>query len=221
MIYQLHTVSVHYDNKIPALHSIDMEINAGTVTLLSGPTGAGKTTLLRLLWGDISPTLGSVIFKRQDISRLSPVKRKLLKQITGIIFQGPRLLKTMTCYENVMVPMILNKNSRQKSNRRCLEILTEMGISYLRTKYPDELSLGEKKLVSTARALVHEPEIIIADEPSDNLDRDSKMMILEMFRENVERGATLVMSTNDKVTQDFFAGARKIYLKEGKSVAKY
>lgn len=149
------------------------------------------------------------------------MKRKLLKQITGIIFQGPRLLKTMTCYENVMVPMILNKNSRQKSNRRCLEILTEMGISYLRTKYPDELSLGEKKLVSTARALVHEPEIIIADEPSDNLDRDSKMMILEMFRENVERGATLVMSTNDKVTQDFFAGARKIYLKEGKSVAKY
>lgn len=216
MLFELNSVSVHYRNKMPALHNIDLLLDAGTVTLIIGPTGAGKTTLLKLLQRDVTPTFGHIYFKGSDFMGISSSKLRLLKQITGIIPQQPELIHDLNTFENVMIPLLLNGYSRDKANKRCLEVMAEFKINYIRTKYPDELSLGERKLVTAARALTHNPQIILADEPTENLDDNSKLAVLDSLSNYVAQGSTVIIATNDAVLRNVFKGARAIYLKDGR-----
>jgi cell division transport system ATP-binding protein len=203
-------------NKLPALKDINIIIESGSKVIISGPTGAGKTTLLRLLYADLKPSSGEIMFKNQDLSTLKRKQKKLLKQISGIIFQYPKLISNITCFENIIIPLILNGVKRNDANQKCLEILSELDINYLRTKYPAELSIGEKKLVATARAVVHQPEIIIADEPTENLDENSKEKMISILRKSSERNSTLIMASNDNILKNSLPEAVVYNLVEGR-----
>ncbi len=221
MLYRLDSVTVHYGNEIPALYSVSLQVETGSVLFISGPAGAGKTTLLKLLYGGLKPKVGSIVFRRDNMKHMNKKQIALLRQISGLIFQEPQLLSNLTCYENIMIPLILNSNSKQEAAQQCIEIMAKLGINYLRKNYPAELSMGEKKLVAAARALVHKPEIIIADEPTDNLDNDSGALVIELLKENYQRGAALIMASNDEQLKAAFPEADLIPLEEGKILQRY
>ncbi len=220
MLFDLQSVSVQFQKNIPALKNVSLSINENYITILSGQTGAGKTTLLKLLYGDLKPTLGDIFFRGEPMKKFKGRKRKLLRQISGIMFQYPQLISHLTCYENVMLPLVLNKNSKDEAHRKCLETMAMLNISYLRTKYPNELSIGEKKMLSSARAFAHDPEIIVADEPSENLDEGSKALIFEMMHKALDRGASLIVTSNDSSLLKAFPDAARASLNEGRLIKK-
>ena len=220
MLYELQSVSVIFGNKLPALDHVNLEIPAGGTVIISGNTGAGKTTLLKLLHTELNPGMGKIYFKKHEIITFNRRTKRLIRQISGMIYQDPKFIDDLNCYDNVMIPMILNGNSREKAHENCLNIMLKLGISYLRTKMPYELSLGEQKLVSAARGLVHRPEIILADEPTENFDRKSKEALFSVFKDASARGATLVIASNDELLHSTFKNAQKFYISDGKLIQR-
>ncbi len=219
MLYELKAVSVHYKNKMPALHNISITIDSGMKTIIIGPTGAGKTTLINLLRKKILPTFGEIYFKGIDLKSLKGKKLRIFHQTTGYIEQKPIFINEINVFDNIIVPLIFNGYNREKAIKKGLELLARLNISYLRTKYPDELSIGETKLVATARALINDPELIFADEPTENLDDESKLLVLEMLAENTQDNKTLILTTHDPVIKNSFKKTCSIYLNEGKIIS--
>lgn len=218
MLYELKAVSVHYKNKMPALHNINMTIESGMKTIIIGPTGAGKTTLINLLRKQIMPTFGEIFFKGIDFRNLKGKKLRIFYQTTGYIEQKPIFINEINVFDNIIVPLIFNGFKKEKAIKKGLELLARLNISYLRTKYPDELSIGEMKLLATARALINDPEIIFADEPTENLDDESKLTVLAMLAEASEYNKTLILTTHDPVIKNSFKKSCSIYLNEGKII---
>lgn len=218
MLYQLKEVSVYFGSRAPAIRSLSLDIESPSALLVVGPTGSGKTTLLRLLYGDVKPSSGDIFFKEVNFKKISSKKLRLMRQISGFIQQAPSLVGDMTCFENILLPLVISGSSKEKAYPVCLELMADLRISYLRNKYPSELSLGERKLVTVARALIHNPEVIFADEPTENLDDSSKINVMEQLKKAAARNATVIVTTNDAVFRNYFTNAKLIYLKEGKIV---
>lgn len=195
---QLHNVFLTYQKEASALHNINLQIGKGEFVFLTGPSGAGKTTLLRLLYGALNPTRGQVVIDSQNISRLPPAQLPYLRRSIGVVFQDFKLLQNRTVFENVAITLEVLGWGRADIGKKTMHILKQMGIESKYSMTPQRLSGGEQQRVALARALVNDPKILLADEPTGNLDDANKNQILNIFKEANVRGTTVVVATHDR-----------------------
>jgi cell division transport system ATP-binding protein len=195
---QLHNVSLAYQKDATALNDIDLKIEKGEFVFLTGPSGAGKTTLLRLLYGALTPTRGQVLIDGQNISRLTPSQIPGLRRSIGVVFQDFKLLPSRTVFENVSITLEVLGWGRADIGKKVMHILKQMGMESKINLTPQRLSGGEQQRVALARALVNDPKILLADEPTGNLDDANKNQILAVFKEANVRGTTVIVATHDR-----------------------
>jgi cell division transport system ATP-binding protein len=195
---QLHNVSLAYQKDATALNGIDLRIGKGEFVFLTGPSGAGKTTLLRLLYGALAPTRGQVLIDGQNVSRMTAAQIPLLRRSIGVVFQDFKLLSTRTVFENVAITLEVLGWGRADIGKKVMHTLKQMGMESKINLIPQRLSGGEQQRVALARALVNDPKILLADEPTGNLDDANKNQILNIFKEANVRGTTVVVATHDR-----------------------
>ena len=195
---QLHNVSLAYQKDATALNNITLRIEKGEFVFLTGPSGAGKTTLLRLLYGALTPTRGQVLIDGQNVSRMTSAQIPQLRRMVGVVFQDFKLLPTRTVFENVAITLEVLGWGRADIGKKVMHILKQMGIESKINLTPQRLSGGEQQRVALARALVNDPKILLADEPTGNLDDANKNQILNIFKEANIRGTTVVVATHDR-----------------------
>ncbi|HEY3306873.1 MAG TPA: cell division ATP-binding protein FtsE [Desulfuromonadaceae bacterium] len=195
---QLHNVSLAYQKDATALNNITLRIEKGEFVFLTGPSGAGKTTLLRLLYGALTPSRGQVLIDGQNVSRMAPAQIPHLRRLVGVVFQDFKLLPSRTVFENVAITLEVLGWGRADIGKKVLHILKQMGMESKINFTPQRLSGGEQQRVALARALVNDPKILLADEPTGNLDDANKNQILNIFKEANIRGTTVVVATHDR-----------------------
>lgn len=195
---QLHNVSLAYQKDASALTAIDLRIEKGEFVFLTGPSGAGKTTLLRLLYGALTPTRGQVLIDGQNVSRMSPSQIPHLRRMVGVVFQDFKLLPSRTVFENVAITLEVLGWGRADIGKKVMYTLKQMGMESKIHLTPERLSGGEQQRVALARALVNDPKILLADEPTGNLDDANKNQILNIFKDANARGTTVVVATHDR-----------------------
>lgn len=195
---QLHNVSMAYQQDASALNNINLKIGKGEFVFLTGPSGAGKTTLLRLLYGALLPNRGQVLIDGQNVSRLSASQIPYLRRSIGVVFQDFKLLQNRTVFENVAITLEVLGWGRADIGKKTMHILKQMGIESKFNLVTQRLSGGEQQRVALARALVNDPKILLADEPTGNLDDANKNQILSIFKEANVRGTTVVVATHDR-----------------------
>ena len=179
------------------LHPLSIQIPHGQFVAIVGPSGSGKSTLLGLIAGLDAPSTGSVLIDEVDITRLGEdALAKLRGEKVGFVFQFFHLIPSLTAYENVAVPMEIRGVARSAERARAL--LEEVGLTGRAHHYPSQLSGGEQQRVALARALANNPKIVLADEPTGNLDPDLSLEIMNLFREINARGTTVVVATHDR-----------------------
>jgi putative ABC transport system ATP-binding protein len=185
-------------SEIHALRDANCVIDRGSWTTICGPSGSGKSSLLSLLATLDRPTTGSVMFEGEDISFASDVRQAIYrKEKIGIVFQEYRLFEQVTAWENVAMPLVVTDMERGQRQTRALELLEQVGLEERANHLPRQLSGGERQRVALARALVHEPEILFADEPTANIDQDTANNVMELFRSIRSKGRTLVVVSHD------------------------
>jgi putative ABC transport system ATP-binding protein len=182
-----------------ALRGVNLSIEDGEFTALVGPSGSGKTTLLQLIGLLDQPTSGQILINGQDATRLNRNKRADLRKGTiGFIFQFFALIPTLTAYENVEMPLLLNSTKPAERKKRVNEVLEAVGLTDRAHHRPDQLSGGQQQRVAVARALAINPKVILADEPTANLDTENGKQVMDiMQRLNKETGVTFVFATHD------------------------
>jgi cell division transport system ATP-binding protein len=181
----------------PALEHITLSIDSGEFVVVSGPSGAGKTTLLRLIWMGDLPGSGVVDVAGFRSDRMHPRDFPSLRRNLGIVFQDFRLLTDRTVYDNVALPLQVTGTSPRIVRKRVFSILASMGLSHRRGSNPHELSGGEQQRVAIARAMVAHPVILLADEPTGNLDPDVSKYVIDLLLDINRGGTTVVMATHD------------------------
>lgn len=180
-----------------AVHDISCQIEAGSFHFLSGPSGAGKTTLFRLLYMDIMPTTGRYMLLGKNVNGLSRDDTALLRRQMGIVFQDARLLPELTVRENVQLALALHGKPTPAQEKSIDEIIDWVGLSAKRHVSPSVLSGGEKQRVGIARAVVNRPKLLIADEPTGNVDAAMAKRIMHLFCELHKHGTTVILATHD------------------------
>lgn len=191
-------VSKVYKKEFLAVNDINLKINQGEFVFIVGRSGAGKSTLVKLLLKEEDPTAGKILYKGNDIARIRRRGIPVYRRNIGFIFQDFRLLPKMTVYENVAFAMEIIGTSSKTIRREIPTVLSMVGLADKSKSYPDELSGGEQQRVAIARAVINRPEVIIADEPTGNLDHDTSLEIMKIFTEINRRGTTLIMATHDR-----------------------
>lgn len=195
---QLHNVSLAYQKDATALNNIELRIEKGEFVFLTGPSGAGKTTLLRLLYGALTPTRGQVLIDGQNVSRMAASQIPHLRRMIGVVFQDFKLLPSRTVFENVSITLEVLGWGRADIGKKVMHTLKQMGMESKIHMTTERLSGGEQQRVALARALVNDPKILLADEPTGNLDDANKNQILNIFKEANVRGTTVVVATHDR-----------------------
>ena len=195
---QFHSVSLAYQKEATALQNISCKVAKGEFVFLTGPSGAGKTTLLRLVYGALMPTRGQVLIDGQNITRFSRSQLPFLRRSIGVVFQDFKLLPNRTVFENVAITLEVLGWDRGDISKRVMHILRQMGMESKIHLTPQRLSGGEQQRVALARALVNSPKILLADEPTGNLDDANKQQILAIFKEANVKGTTVVVATHDR-----------------------
>lgn len=210
-------VTKQYAQNTTALSNINIKIDKGDFAFLVGPSGAGKSTFIKLLLKEVEPTSGKILIDGVDITNLSQRKIPHLRRKMGVVFQDFRLLPNKTVYENVAFAMEIIEATPKEIRRKVPMILSMVGISNKAKKYPAELSGGEQQRVSIARAIVNSPAVLIADEPTGNLDPDTAWEIMKLIKQVNRRGTTVVMATHAKEIVDMMQ-QRVIAIEGGKVV---
>ena len=191
-------VSKAYSRGVFALRDLSLRVEKGDFVFLTGPSGAGKSTLLRLLLRQEVPSEGQLVVGGRNLSTLTPRQVQTYRRSLGFVFQDFKLLPAKTVLENVaFVPRVLGMPLPQQQ-RRTFQVLKWVGLQHRMNAFPMELSGGEQQRVAIARALVNDPAIILADEPTGNLDPDLSLEIMNLFREINARGTTVVVATHDR-----------------------
>jgi cell division transport system ATP-binding protein len=206
-------VSKHYGAGATALSEITLSINKGELVFLAGPSGAGKSTLLKMIAAMERPSAGKVIVNGQDIGKLKRAGVPFLRRNLGLIFQEQRLLADRSILANVMMPLMVTGQPRAQAEQRARAALDKVGLADRADAAPLTLSGGEQQRVSIARAIVNRPQIILADEPTANLDRASAERVLDALRAFHSVGVTCLISTHDEQVLD--GAARVIHLNHG------
>src|SRR6056297_802694 len=203
--------------EVPALRGIDMEIEAGEFTTVFGPSGSGKTTLLNMIGCLDRSTEGEIYFDGCSINQLN---RKELAEIRrynlGFVFQSYNLIPVLSAFENVEFAVrLIDKHNKKERKEMVMKILSEVGLEELADRMPNELSGGQKQRVAVARALVKEPKLVLADEPTANLDSKTSLEVLQIMQKmNKELGTTFIFSTHDPLVMEY--ARRLVEIKDGK-----
>ena len=180
--------------QVIALNNVSLKIDKGEFVAIIGPSGSGKSTLMHIVGGLDSPTAGNVYIEGNDISKLKDKQLSNYRNTKiGFVFQAFNLENSQTALENVMMPLIFAGISKKERKERALKALEQVGLSNLAKHKPNEMSGGQRQRVSVARALINNPEIIFADEPTGNLDSKSGESIMELFKEINKKGYTVIM----------------------------
>lgn len=195
MIQLLHVSKVY--GRRTALADITLEVEKGEFVLLMGPSGAGKSTLLRLLIGAERPDEGDILIQGRHITKLKPSEIPYLRRRMGIVFQDFRLLPKKTVFDNVALPLLVQGASGLDVRRKVSEALKAVGVEHKKEQLPASLSTGEQQRVCIARAIVNGPIILLADEPTGNLDPELTSEIIELFKLINARGTTVMVATHD------------------------
>jgi cell division transport system ATP-binding protein len=197
-VIEAHHISKMYGRGVYALRDLSLRVDKGDFIFLTGPSGAGKSTLLRLLLRQDVPTEGRLVVGGRDLSTLSPAQVQSYRRSIGFVFQDFKLLPKKTVLENVaLVPRALGMPITQQQ-RRTFQVLKWVGLQHRMSAFPLELSGGEQQRIAIARSLVNDPLIILADEPTGNLDPDLSLEIMNLFREINARGTTVMVATHDR-----------------------
>lgn len=202
--------------EVPALRGIDMEIESGEFTTIFGPSGSGKTTLLNMIGCLDKSTAGEIIFDGHSINDLdSKALAEVRRYNLGFIFQSYNLIPVLTAFENVEFAIrLIEKHSKKERRDRVMALLEEVGLGEMAHRRPNELSGGQKQRVAIARALIKEPKLVLADEPTANLDSETSKEVLELMKEmNEELNTTFIFSTHDPQVMDY--ARRLIEIKDG------
>ena len=200
---------------VKVLKNLTLEIFRGEFVSLMGPSGSGKSTLLNMLGLLDSPTSGTISFEEREISQLSSLEKARLRNSSfGFIFQGFNLLKKHSVLENVMLPLLYSKVQRGEAANAAKEILKSTGLEFLSNRLPSQLSGGQQQRVAICRTLVVQPKVILADEPTGNLDSTTARQIMNILKElNQKNGITIILVTHEKEVAAY--GSRLIQMKDG------
>ncbi|PLX82238.1 MAG: cell division ATP-binding protein FtsE [Desulfuromonas sp.] len=194
---QLHNVSKAYQGDQPVLHDVSLKIAKGEFVYLTGRSGAGKSTLLKLLYCAERPSRGQVLINGRNITRYGASRIPSLRRTLGIVFQDFKLLSRRTVFENVAFPLDVQGRRRVDINKRVYNCLQQVGLEHRLHQYPLQLSGGEQQRVAVARALVVDPLVLLADEPTGNLDSQVTLDIIDLLKGANARGTTILMATHD------------------------
>ena len=195
-------VSKIYPGGSVALQDINVRIEQGEFVFIVGPSGAGKSTFFKMLFREVLPSSGKVIVNGDDLVKMTDKEIPYFRRQLGIVFQDYRLLPDRTVYDNVAFAMQVIETPYRKIKRRVNDVLDLVGLRKRAHAYPTELSGGEQQRIAIARAIVNDPILLIADEPTGNLDPETSWEIMDIFREVNKSGTTIVMATHDREIVD-------------------
>lgn len=195
-------VSKIYPGGSVALQDINVRIEQGEFVFIVGPSGAGKSTFFKMLFREVLPSSGKVIVNGHDLVKMTDKEIPYFRRQLGIVFQDYRLLPDRTVYDNVAFAMQVIETPYRKIKRRVNDVLDLVGLRKRAHAYPTELSGGEQQRIAIARAIVNDPILLIADEPTGNLDPETSWGIMDIFREVNKSGTTIVMATHDREIVD-------------------
>ena len=207
------------EENFTALNGINLQIESGAFMSFVGPSGSGKTTLLNLIGGLDVPTTGDIFFKHTKLSSMNRIQMaKYRRENIGFIFQTYNLLPVYSVYENVLFPLLLNGSKEKDARERVMNIVSKVGLSDQIKKKPSQLSGGQCQRVAIARALVKDPLLILADEPTANLDSNNSLQILELMSDlNEQYKAAVVFSTHDEKVTRYVR--REVGLEDGEIIS--
>ncbi len=198
MIKLENVTKVYEDNGAVALRDVSLNIDKGEFVFIVGSSGSGKSTFIKMLLKEVDPTSGSIIIDGMDITTLKRKEIPYLRRKVGVVFQDFRLLPSKTVYENVAFAMQIVEASPKNIRRTVPQVLALVGLSKKAKSYPNQLSGGEQQRVALARAIINKPPILLADEPTGNLDPETAWEIMELLQDINIRGTTVVMATHAK-----------------------
>ena len=193
----LYNVTKKYGGDVAAVKDLTLQIGKGEFLYITGASGAGKTTLLRMLYAAEKPTRGQILIDRQNVSRIHSRQIPYLRRKIGVVFQDFKLLQSRTVYENVAFALEAQGKKRYEVSKKVYQAIKEVGLEHRLQRKPLELSGGEQQRIAIARALVVDPLILLADEPSGNLDQDVTFEIMNLFKRANARGTTVLLATHD------------------------
>ncbi|MCI5726235.1 MAG: cell division ATP-binding protein FtsE [Clostridium sp.] len=195
-------VSKLYENNVKALSNVDVEIDKGEFVFLVGPSGSGKSTFIRMLLKEVEPSTGTITVGKNKLDKVTRKQIPYYRRKIGMVFQDFRLIPTLNVYENVAFAMKIIEASPKDIRRRVPMVLSLVGLSHKYKMFPNELSGGEQQRVSLARAIVNNPSVLIADEPTGNLDPETAKEIMDLLVDINKSGTTIVMATHAKEIVD-------------------
>lgn len=187
-----------YSNGVVAANGINVDIDRGEFVYVVGPSGAGKSTFTKMMYREELPTSGQIFIDGTDLSSLKNKQIPYLRRQVGVVFQDFKLLPKLNVYENVAFALEVIEEAPSEIRKKVTDVLALVGLSQKARMFPNELSGGEQQRVSIARSIVNEPKLVIADEPTGNLDPDTSLGIMNIFEKINNRGTTIIMATHNK-----------------------
>lgn len=206
-----------YDNNISALNGINLNIEKGEFVFLVGQSGAGKSTIIKMLLKEIEPTSGKILINDSDMTNISRKQIPYYRRKIGVVFQDFRLIPTLNVYENVAFAMRVVEAPQREIRKKVPLMLSMVGLGAKYKSFPNELSGGEQQRVSIARAIVNNPSLLIADEPTGNLDHETAMEVMDTLNDINYAGTTILMATHAREIVDMMK-KRVIALEKGKII---
>ncbi|MFC4409533.1 cell division ATP-binding protein FtsE [Chungangia koreensis] len=195
---EMKNVYKKYQNGVVAANGIDVEIKQGEFVYVVGPSGAGKSTFIKMMYREERPSSGDIIVNGVNLATLKNKRVPLLRRQLGVVFQDFKLLPKLNVYENIAFALEVIEESPKVIRKRVTDVLELVGLKHKARMFPNELSGGEQQRVAIARSIVNNPKVVIADEPTGNLDPETSWEIMNIFEEINNRGTTIVMATHNK-----------------------
>jgi len=211
-------VLFEYEKHNPVIEDATFDIEAGDFVFLTGNSGSGKTTIIKSIYGAIKPIRGDISVLDFHMNKIGSGKLNKLRKSLGIVFQDYKLIQEWNIEKNIMLPLLIAGYSNEVCEKQVEKMLNYVKLYHKMAKYPKELSGGEQQRVAVARAIAHSPDLIVADEPTGNLDEYSASLVIDLFKKVNSVGTTIIIATH-KTPSDFDFNFRHIHISEGKVYA--
>ncbi|HSU80189.1 MAG TPA: cell division ATP-binding protein FtsE [Candidatus Angelobacter sp.] len=187
-----------YPNGVMAVNGISVHVEKGEFVYIVGPSGSGKSTFIKMMYHEVKPSRGKILIDGLDLSKMKNRQVPILRRKVGVVFQDFKLLPKLTVYENVAFALEVIEEHPKQIRKKVMEVLDLVKLKHKARMLPHELSGGEQQRISIARSIVNSPSLVVADEPTGNLDPDNAWSIMEVFEQINARGTTIVMATHNK-----------------------